>query len=189
MSITYPDHSAADLPVAGSSTPSVASAPYTPVYARSGKARNGRKAVRTWMILAPVGAAVLIGGAAAMMFAGESVEPLTAPVPIESAPLTPPISEPSETDISPSALTAAAPIAPVANSALPPVAIRSAPVRSRASTLAPGVEADPVVEPSETVTPPAGPQPYVTATEEVSAPPATPTPVLTPEMLNGAPID
>ena len=75
MSITYPDHIVVDRPVAASAiaaTPSPDNAPYTPVYARSGKARNGRKAVKTWMILVPIGAVVMIGGGVAMAIGGRS---------------------------------------------------------------------------------------------------------------------
>ena len=81
MSITYPEQIVVDRPAAASGaagkTTVVDSAPYTPVYARSGKARNGRKAVKTWMILLPIGAVVLIGGAVAMAMGGETAGPLT----------------------------------------------------------------------------------------------------------------
>ena len=91
MSITYPDHIVVDRPVPSNAgtgaNPVVDSAPYTPVYARSGKARNGRKAVKTWMILAPIGALVLIGGGVAMAMGGETAEPLDAPVAMASMPV------------------------------------------------------------------------------------------------------
>ena len=179
MSITYPDHIMVDRPVASSAgagtAPVVESAPYTPVYARSGKARNGRKAVKTWMILAPIGALVLIGGGVAMAIGGEASAPLaTAPMPFV-APMVP--------ETAPLALATAVPPEPVAR--------RVAETRSRSPVVRPRVEAGPVVAPVETAPTPAGPRPYVSAAEPAAAtisPPA-PTPVLPPETVTGPPID
>jgi Meckel syndrome type 1 protein len=60
---------------------------FVPRYARSSKARN--KPVKTWMILAPIGAVVVIGGAAALMMGGGEPEPTaameTSPAPAEAA--------------------------------------------------------------------------------------------------------
>ncbi|WP_339933432.1 hypothetical protein [uncultured Brevundimonas sp.] len=189
MSITYPDHIVADRPVAGNATagtaPVAESAPYTPVYARSGKARNGRKAVKTWMILAPVGALVLIGGGVAMAIGGNTSEPLVAPVPIESMPAAAPV----VAETAPSAVATPAPAQAIAQTAPAPVARQAAEPRNRAPAVRPRVEAAPVVAPVETVAPPAGPQPYLSAAEPAAAAPAPPTPVLPPETVTGPPID
>tara|TARA_R110002051_G_scaffold44627_5_gene90320 strand:+ start:2782 stop:3351 length:570 start_codon:yes stop_codon:yes gene_type:complete len=187
MSITYPDHIIVDRPVASSAgagtAPVVESAPYTPVYARSGKARNGRKAVKTWMILAPIGALVLIGGGVAMAIGGEASAPLaTAPMPVVA---------PRVSETAPLALATAVPVDVVAAVPLVPVARRAAETRSRSPVVRPRVEAGPVVAPVETAPTPAGPRPYVSAAEPAAAtitPPA-PTPVLPPETVTGPPID
>lgn len=190
MSITYPDHIVVDRSVADSAvtgtTPVTENAPYTPVYARSGKARNGRKAVKTWMILAPVGAIVLIGGAVAMAFGGESSAPLGAPVPAESMPA----ALPMVSDAAPAVPTAPAAAAPVANVAPAPMTRQAVETRSRAPATRPRVAPAAVVVPVEAAPPPAGPQPYVSvAAPPATAAPAPPTPVLPPETLSGPPID
>jgi len=194
MSITYPDHIAVDRPVTANAvtatTPAVDNAPYTPVYARSGKARNGRKAVRTWMILAPIGVVVLIGGGVAMAIGGETSAPLGAPVAVESAPLAAalPVADTAplalETSAAPEAVVATAP----APAATPPAATRVPAPAVRSQD-----EAAPVVAPVETAPPPAGPQPYLSAAEPPApattvAPAPTP-PVLPPETVTGPPID
>lgn len=191
MSITYPDHIIADRPVASNgvvgTTPAAESAPYTPVYARSGKARNGRKAVKTWMILAPIGAVVLIGGGVAMAIGGDTSAPLGAPVPVESTPLAalPAADVAPVAAVAPVAVETAAPIAPTR------VARQATETRSLTPTARPRAEAAAVVAPAEPAPPPAGPQPYVSATEPAAATvaPAAPTPVLPPETVTGAPID
>lgn len=58
MSLTYTDHTRTD------NTDTV----FIPAYAR-GKSRKN-KGVKTWMILAPIGAVVLAGSAAAMLMGG-----------------------------------------------------------------------------------------------------------------------
>lgn len=189
MSITYPDHIASDRPLAGNTvgTASVAeSVPYTPVYARSGKARNGRKAVRTWMILAPIGALVLIGGGVAISMGGEASAPLGAPVPVETLPPARPVAPEAAPMAAPTPAVAAA-----ATQAAPvPVARPAVETRSRAAVVRPRVVAEPVVAAVEPAPPPAGPQPYLAAAEPAAtAAPAPSTPVLPPETVTGSPID
>ena len=72
MSMTYPTRQPA---------PAIDTqdAVFVPRYART--ARSSRKPVKTWMILAPLGAVVVIGGAAAMMMGGEQTS--IAPAPAE----------------------------------------------------------------------------------------------------------
>ena len=150
MSITYPDHIVVDRPVPSNAgtgaNPVVDSAPYTPVYARSGKARNGRKAVKTWMILAPIGALVLIGGGVAMAMGGETAEPLDAPVAMASMP----VATPMEPEAAPLALEAAAPVETAAAITPAPVEKPAAEARSRAPVVRSRVAAAPVVAPVET---------------------------------------
>lgn len=98
----YADHP--DMPGVESRADLTREEAFVPVYARSGKSRAGRGKVRSWMILAPVGAIVL-GGIGALMFMGGNeeagtplAEPATtppvlsalpAPVDATTAPLTP----------------------------------------------------------------------------------------------------
>ncbi|MDI1282657.1 hypothetical protein [Brevundimonas sp.] len=190
MSITYPDHIAVNGSLATAPTPVAESAPYTPVYARSGKARNGRKAVKTWMILVPIGAVVLIGGAVAMAIGGEASEPLGALVAVEAPVVAVPIVAEPLTDTAPAALVPAAPSATVteATPVVRPVAVS----RSRTSMVPPRAAVTPVVAPAEPAPMPAGPQPYLSVAEPavgVAPSPPTPTPVLPSETLTGPPID
>ena len=189
MSVTYPDHIAVDRPVTAHpvsvGTADVDSAPYTTVYARSGKARTGRKAVKTWMILAPIGAVVLIGGGVAMAIGGETADPVSSPGPVQPAPFAAPL----DAGIAPSALqTSAAGIE--ATSA--PVATQTAEGR-RATPALRSVEAAPAATPVETAPTPTGPQPYLGADEPVTpalpSAPAPPTPVLPPEAVVSPPGD
>ena len=190
MSVTYPDHIAVDRPVTAQPvsvrTADVDSAPYTPVYARSGKARTGRKAVKTWMILAPIGAVVLIGGGVAMALGGETADPVSSPGPVQPAPFAASI----DAGIAPPALqTSAAGIE--ATSA--PVGMQTAEGRRATPALRPPVEAVPAATPVETAPTPTGPQPYVGADEPVTpavpSAPAPPTPVLPPEAVVSPPVD
>src|SRR5215217_553999 len=63
---------------------------FVPVYARTGrKTRHAGGKVKTWMILAPIGAVVLGGTAVAMMLSGsETAEPALSE-PAATAPVTP----------------------------------------------------------------------------------------------------
>lgn len=188
MSITYPDHVAVNRPTALAPTPTAESAPYTPVYARSGKARNGRKAVKTWMILAPIGAVVLIGGAVAMAIGGQASEPLGAPVSVEPTVMAAPIMAVPLTDTAPAALVPPAP--PVAVAETTPEVRPAALPRSRTSMVSTRAAVTPVVAPAEPAPTPAGPQPYLSvAGPAVVVAPSPPTPVLPPETVTGPPID
>lgn len=158
---------------------------YVPVYARTGRAKSvkGGKKIKTWMILAPVGAVVLIGGAVAMMTMGGGEEPAplaeaptTAPVlaPLTAAPATGLVdgglgaapttsaSTPAPVDVAP-----AAP-APVVREAAPVRRAAPAPVTQRRAAPEP-VATPPAAAPE--VVAPSGPQPY-------SASPASPTSTL-----------
>lgn len=192
MSITHPDHVVVDRPVAGNAvaatTPAIENASYTPVYARSGKARNGRKAVKTWMILVPIGVVVLTGGAVAMAIGGETAEPLGAPVPVESTVMAAPMMAEPLPDTAPVALVPSAP--PVAAAEATPVVRPAGVPRSRTSTVSPRAAVTPVVAPAEPAPMTAGPQPYLSVAEPaVVVAPSPPTPVLPPETVTGPPID
>lgn len=151
----------------------VAEAGFTPVYARK---TGGRKAVKTWMILAPVGVLALAAGAATMLMNPKDATPFAEPaVPTSSlgtsariaAPATPAEAAPlviEDAVIEP----ASAPARTVRQPA--PAARRAAP----APTSTPRVETPPQ---------PAGPQPYTgnlnTAPTTTPAPtPTTPPPVV-----------
>ncbi|WP_339914758.1 hypothetical protein [uncultured Brevundimonas sp.] len=186
MTITYTDHEIPSHPYGGRVVADTAAVvdrePYTPVYARSGKARNGRKAVKTWMILAPVGAVVLIGGAAAMMMGGETTSSLGAPVPVAAPPAALPTPEavaPLSTEAPVKTVIAApAPAArPAARTATPFARVRPAAVVS--------------VAPAEPAPVPAGPQPYLsgTATPAATSLPPQSVPVLPPEPITSPPLD
>jgi hypothetical protein len=189
-SITCLDRIVADRSLAAGSTPAAESAPYTPVYARSGKARNGRKAVKTWMILAPMGAAVLIGGSVAMAIGGESSAPLGTPVPIELTPPAVPIMASPVTDGAPAVLAVPTQPGTSAEPAPAKVVRQSAATPGRTPTAPARTVAAPAVEAAEPALPPAGPRPYLSVVEPASVAPLSPsTPVLPPETVTGPPID
>lgn len=136
--------------------------PFVPVYARRGKARSARGKIRTWMILAPVGAIALVGIGAAMMMNGG--EPASAPLaePARTGPVL------SATPIEPATapLTAASTPAPVIAPA--PVVREAAPARRAAATpvrreavRAPATA--PAATPRVTTPAPTGPQSYTPA--------------------------
>ncbi len=149
---------------------------FVPSYARG---TRRKKPVRTWMILAPIGALALIGGGAVMMFGGAPttaplaeaeppvIQPLTAaPAPLESSGV-----ETATLPANASASIAApapAPVAETAPSAPPTVQRRqAAPVERRAApAVNPRVETAP-----EPLT---GPQAYTAQTPTAAAPTATP---------------
>jgi hypothetical protein len=121
MSVTYTDQI---RPAAAR----VDSEAYVPVYARS-SARKSNKPVKTWMILAPLGALVVAGAAATML-----MQP-AAPVAEEPVPFAPlaaqlaasevaPLNAPSIPMETPAELTTAVPIPPPA---VAPVERRAAP--------------------------------------------------------------
>lgn len=146
MTVTYTD--------ADRNAPMTADA-FVPRYAR---ARRARKGVRTWMILAPIGALVFLGGGAAMIMGGAESQPLVEPEPV--SPLIRPLettSAPLESAVAPAALETASAPAPVVREAppAPPPAVqrrdagegRAAP----AQTVTPRVE---------TIPEPTGPRAY-----------------------------
>ncbi|MES2861223.1 MAG: hypothetical protein V4701_07100 [Pseudomonadota bacterium] len=160
MSVTY-----TDSPIDNT----VESNDFVPSYARGARRK---KPVRTWMILAPIGALALIGGGAAMMLGGERdaaplVEPETAVIqPVAATPLeSSTLPSNASASIAPPTPTVAPRAAAQAPSAPPAVQRRqAAPVERRAA---------PVVTPRvETAPEPTGPQPYSAPT--TSAPAATP---------------
>ena len=163
---------------------------FVPRYARNTKAK---KSVKTWMILAPIGAVVLLGsGVAMMMGGGEQAAPATsteaeAPA-MQTAPAAMTAAEtpvmpaaPMETASAPAAAPTPAAPAPVARRAEPraePVARRAAPAAER-----------PAAARVETPAVPTGPQPYAApsvpevSTSQLNTAPAaasTPAPVATP---------
>ena len=138
---------------------------FVPRYAR---ARRARKGVRTWMILAPIGARVFVGGGAVMMVGGAESQPLVEPETV--SPLVRPLettTAPLESSVDPSSL---------ANAAAPPPLVREAPpvpppaIQRRA---APVQAATPRVE---TVPEPTGPRAYSasSAANTTDASPETP---------------
>lgn len=159
---------------------------FVPRYARTGRARK-KGGVRAWMILAPVGALALIGGAAAVMMSGETGEgslvandapaPLVRTAPLESSTAPDALANglPSNVTITETA-PAPAPLVREAPPAPPPAIQRRQPTERRAAP----VEPAPVVEqaPAE----PTGPQPY-TATLN-SQPAASRAPAIIPAPLN-----
>ncbi|NBB63490.1 hypothetical protein GVN18_29945 [Pseudomonas sp. ODNR1LW] len=78
MSMTYAD--AADRRVA--EAPADGSGVFVPRYAQR---RKSRKPVKTWMILAPIGALAVVGTAAALIMGGEQTEAPVGPAPVSSA--------------------------------------------------------------------------------------------------------
>ncbi len=135
---------------------------FVPRYAQTGRRKKG--GVRTWMILAPIGALVAIGGGAVMMMGAPESEPLVAE---RASPLVQPAA-PLESSTAPAALTtgdlpanvtitetAPAPVVREAPPAPPPAVQRRQPAERRAAPVE--------TAPAEAVaTPPlAGPQPYI----------------------------
>ncbi len=169
---------------------------YTPVYAR-GKTRGKKKGIKTWMILAPVGGVVLLGGAAMMLLypSNETAPLVEAETPVVSA-MAPIAPEPSLLDSAAPVTTASVPapvtVAPVTSA---PAAREVAPVRRAQPAPARRVAepvAAPVVETEEPVVP-TGLQPYVgTRTLNTASSPAvtapapatTPAPAITVQPLN-----
>ena len=177
MSVTYTDQI---RPAAAN----VDSEAYVPVYARSG-ARKSNKPVKTWMILAPLGALVVAGAAATML-----MQP-AAPVAEEPVPFAPlaaqlaasevaPLNAPSIPMETPAELTTAVPIPPPAVS---PVERRAAPA-TRAPAQVQAARAAPAPAAVEAT----GPQPYLSVAPQTVAPvspvPAAPaTSATTPEPI------
>jgi hypothetical protein len=166
---------------------------YTPVYAR-GKTRGKKKGVKTWMILAPVGGVVLMGGAAMMLLdpSNEAAPLVEAETPVVSA-MAPIAPEPSLLDsAAPAPATAASAPAPVAVTPVTPVGREAAPVR-RTQAAPDRRVAEPVAAPVAEVetAAPSGPQPYAgtsalntTASPVQATPVTTPAPAITVQPLN-----
>lgn len=167
MSMTYTDNTASNLgrgsrpltPAGAPRTPEVEE-PIVPSYLR--RTARPQKKMRSWMILAPIGGLVLLGGAVVMLFnpAEEPAAPLAEPAPV----MAPAAGEPTLT--SPSALEASAG-APVviaesapAQVATPPVSrTASAPAsRRQASSPAPASAAS--SQAASEAAEPTGPRPY-----------------------------
>ena len=149
---------------------------FTPSYVRR---PVKQKKLKTWMVLAPIGALALIGGAATMLLTGgDEAQPLAEPAPtaVASTPLAPVTVSPplSSTPVATPAPVAVAP-APVAREAAP--VRRAAPV-TRSAPAADISPAPSVQAPAE----PTGPQAYSPSVSAPTASPAvaTPAPVTPP---------
>ncbi|HVL41928.1 MAG TPA: hypothetical protein VM348_07205, partial [Brevundimonas sp.] len=134
--------------------------PFVPVYARRGKAARGNGGkIKTWMILAPVGAIVL-GGFAAMMLNGEETttplaEPAaTAPV-VAATPLA--AAAPATSASTPAPVQAAPAPAPVLREATPVRRAAPAPARRAVTPTAPRAAATATVSPRTTTPTPTSP--------------------------------
>ena len=157
MSLTYPDTRPEPQPIVPEMRSREAEA-YTPVYARRPVRRKGK--VKSWMILAPVGALTVAAlGAWALMNPGEET---AAPAAAEPAPIAAPAlttdpllteaATPEDAVLQPPLEATPAPTpAPVAST--PRAEPASAPAAREA-------QAEPAAEPVETIAPPAGPQAY-----------------------------
>lgn len=177
MSVTYTDQV---RPAAAR----VDSEAYVPVYARGG-ARKSSKPVKTWMILAPLGALVVGGTAAAMLM--QPAEP-AAPTALEAAPVAPPAMAPEVSPLTTATIPMETPAELTAATLIPPPAVapiprRASPAPARASAPPARVEraAPAPVEPAVESTAPivsSGPQPYLSvAPQTPTVTPSTPTPV------------
>ncbi|MDQ1154169.1 hypothetical protein [Brevundimonas sp. SORGH_AS_0993] len=167
MSMTY-TNAEAEARTQGRAEP----AAFVPRYARH---TRSKKAVKTWMILAPLGAIVLLGSGVAMMLNSDDQ---AAPAPMDAAPAmqtAPAAIDATQTPAAPAAMTPTASETP-APTRQDTVARRAdvephrAPPRStRATTERPAA-------PVETPTVSSGPQPYsAPATVRLNAPSAAPT--------------
>lgn len=177
MSLIYPDKPA---PYDDRVQPAVEAEPFVPVYARKRSSR-GKGGVKTWMILAPVGALALAGIAAALIMGGgeETAEPVLA----ESAATLPVL---PATPVAPAAALSTPALTIDTTDVPPAVAVREqAPVRR--ATPAPARRVVPApARPAATATTttrvetPAqstSPQPYA-ASPSASTPIPAPTPTL-----------
>lgn len=168
MTYTYSDdlkpHPAATTTEAG----------FTPVYARK---TGGKKAVKTWMILAPVGVLALAAGAATMLMNPKDATPFAEPAAPTSSLSTPARAE------TPAAPVQAAPLV-IENATVEPA--RAPVVRTPRQTApvpaarrAAPAQSIPAAEPTPA---PTGPQPYTgnlnTAPTTTTPAPTTPPPVV-----------
>jgi hypothetical protein len=165
---------------------------FVPRYARSGKARK-KGGVRTWMILAPVGALALLGGAALVWMSGETGEgslvsestpaPVAQPavqptVPLESSTASAALNTGLPSNATISETTPAAPVARQADPSPVVVQRRASPAPRRAAP----VEAAPVAE--EAPAQPTGPQPYTATLNSQPSAEVTRAPAIVPAPLN-----
>lgn len=159
---------------------------FVPRYARTGRARR-KGSVRAWMILLPVGALALAGGAAAVMMSGETGEgslvateepaPIaqTAPLGSSTAPGVLATGLPSNatiTEVAPAPVVREVPPAP------PQAVQRRQPVERRAAP----VEPAPVVEPAPAES--TGLQPYTATLKNQPAATDSRAPAITPAPLS-----
>ena len=147
---------------------------FTPSYARR---PVKQKKLKTWMVLAPIGALALIGGAATMLLTGgEEAQPLAEPAPITvaSTPLAPATVSPPL-----SSTPVASTPAPVAVAPAPATVVReSAPVR-RAAPVNRTAPVRETTAASRTRAPvePTGPQTYSSSgASPIQSPTVAPTP-------------
>ena len=153
MSMTYANpsnRSAAEAP-AGSGV-------FVPRYAQT---RKSRKPVKTWMILAPIGALAVAGTAAAIMMGGENTQAPAGPAPTA-------LTESTQMQTAPAALRSAdtQPVAtPLALEAPAPQPIQAQPAAPHRAEpaprrVAPAREAEAAPAPSAAAMESSGPQPY-----------------------------
>ncbi len=176
MTVTYTDNV--------TPTHSIEADSFVPRYARAKRARKG---VKTWMILAPIGAVVLVGaGAVMMMNGGSESQPLVEPGP--ASPVVQPMNA-QPLDSMPAPLESSVAVAPLTPAAAPVSVVREA-----ASAPAPDAErravpverrAVPATAPVvETPAEPTGPRPYTVAPQANGTTSArnsdTPAPVVRP---------
>ena len=139
MSLTYDDDATASPFLDSTANDSTQQGVFVPSYARSRKA-SGSKPVKTWMILAPLGALVVLGGGAMMLMddgaTAPTIEPPASVAAPASTPMTPQaVAAPAMTTVAAPASVEVAPAAPVAagrQTASAPVARRAAPVERAA---------------------------------------------------------
>lgn len=158
---------------------------FVPVYARTRKSarrKSGGK-IKTWMILAPVGAVVLAGGAVAMMMGGgeEAAAPALSE-PAATAPVVPIAPAAAPATVAQPVVEAASAPAPVVRAA-PVERIAPEPVRrAQPRAAAPVAERD-VASTPRVITEPAAPSPTAALNTTTSPTPslntASPAPVVT----------
>ncbi|HEY1225630.1 MAG TPA: hypothetical protein VGE54_10405 [Brevundimonas sp.] len=148
---------------------------FTPVYARK---TGGKKAVKTWMILAPVGALALAAGAVTMLMNPKEAAPFAEPAaPTSSLSTAAPVSTPA-------APAEAAPLvienATVEPAAAPVVRTQRQTAPAPAARRAAPAQAIPAAEPTPA---PTGPQPYTGNLNTAPATPTTTTPTTPPPVV------
>lgn len=176
MSLTYVDQPYADQPAGRAEDRPVG---FTPAYART---RTRRKGMRSWMILAPVGA-VTLGAIAVFALTAPSDEAAMAPAvpeaaPSMAAPLTgepvilPLAPEAPALEAAPAAMETAVETGAIETGAVEAAPPAAAPVERRAASMTASATAPAAVEPEVVI--PAGPQSYeaLVAEEGASAAPA-----------------